>query len=614
MKLRISMKTVLWIWGVLLVLIVALGYNAYNRLKPEAFIQLAQEELRKNIADAELVVGDVDYGLSTDFNIKLKNITILKNQTHIAKIGEFELKVPWWLLITHKGNAHISIAQVEFLISGNDVKKITHSTSETEGEKTEIKIEIPDYLANAEFTLRAKDVFLKNEDASRTYLQLSKLLVREFSLGKNSAFEIKLPIWFEYNGQSYSSEVWLFGDMTPSKDKWILNYTGDFRTKDLDAKINFDDVALEGKINLLLPQFAIEAQNSFMIEKEEKGSAAFKLNGGEWNLDLDFTALPLEFLSLFEKEIVNDYLTELKAEAAGKITLTKKIDHEELFMNGDLSWGGELKNLQFIERGTWRIAFNNNLWKTSFEGTNFKFSRENLIAFNETKFLEIKETYQFIESPISNIKFFVPTLPKVVNSEIPITRVYELVNVAKGNTPINGTLEYSSNENSISYSGELKNNEEFLSFKMVRAESLAIDFESKKFKMASGLSLFEPWITGEGLLDFKFSGRELDQPQVSQWKFNGEIELGELRGLIPSYLDEVWNHFNRKPRTIGLDSTISTKVAQITLTDLERGPAVLKIDLGKNREENGKAFFSIKGMPKKNQIKKIPVPFFRKEN
>lgn len=608
------MKTVLWIWGVLLILIMALGFNAYNHLKPETFIQLAQEELRKNIADAQLIVGEVDYGFSTDFNIKLRNITILKGETHVAKIGEFELKVPWWLLITHKGNAHISIAQVEFLLSGNDVKKITDSSSETEGDKKEIKIEIPDYLANAEFTLRAKDVFLKNEDASRTYLQLSKLLVREFALGKNSAFEIKLPIWFEYNGQSYSSEVWLFGDMTPAQDKWVFNYTGDFRTKDLDAKINFDDVALEGKIDLHLPLFAIEAQNSFMIEKEEKGSAIFKLNGGEWNLDLDFTALPLEFLSLFEKEIVNDYLTELKAEASGKITLTKKIDHEELFMNGNLSWPGELKNVQFKENGTWRIVFNNNLWKTSFESAQLNFSRENLIAFNETKFLEIKETYQFIESPFTIVNTFVPALPKLINSEIPTTRIYELVNVIKGNDSISGKFDYSSNESSISYSGELKNNVEFLSFKMIQEDSLAIDFEAKKFKMASGFSLLEPWITGEGLLNFKFSGRELDKSQLTQWKLNGEIELGELRGVIPNSLDEVWNHFNRKPRTIGLDSTISSKVAQITLTDLERGPAVLKIDLGKNREENGQASFSIKGLPKKNQTKKISVPFFRKEN
>ena len=613
MKLRISMKAILWIWGVLIVLIVALGFNAYNRLKPETFIQLASEELRKNISDAQLVVGEVDYSFSTDFNIKLRNITVLKNETHIAKIGEFELKVPWWLLISHKGNAHISISQVEILLSGNDVKKITASSDQAVSEKKEINIEIPDYLANAEFTLRAKDVFLKNEDASRTYLQLSKLLVREFAIGKNSAFEIKLPVWFEYNGQSFSSEVWLFGDVTPSKEKWVFNYTGDFKTKDIDAKINFDDVALEGNINLRLPQFTIEAQNSFMIEKEEKGSAQFRLTGGEWNLDLDFTALPLEFLSLFEKEILNDYLTQLKAEAQGKITLTKKTDIEDILMHGNLSWTGELKNMQFKEAGTWKIAFENNLWKTSFESPTFNFSRENLIAFNETKFLEIKETYHFNEAPIAYLKFFVPTLNKVTYSEIPTTRKYEFINILKGNDPISGTIDYHSNENSISYSGEFKNPAEFLTFKLVQDEGIALDFEGKRFKMAAGFGLFEPWITGEGLLDFNFSGRDLDKPQTAQWKLAGEIELGDLRGEIPSYLDELWNHFNRKPRTVGLDSTLSPKKAEIKLTDLVQGPAYLKIDVSKNREENAKAFFSIKNMPKKSQTKKIPLPYFRKE-
>src|SRR5690606_1593489 len=100
-----SMKAILWTWLFFILMLIGLGYNAYDRLRPEAFVQLATEQIQKNIPNGVLVVGEVDYSFSIDFNIKLKQVTLLRDDVQVAKIGEFELKIPWWLLITHRGTA-----------------------------------------------------------------------------------------------------------------------------------------------------------------------------------------------------------------------------------------------------------------------------------------------------------------------------------------------------------------------------------------------------------------------------------------------------------------------------------------------------------------------------
>lgn len=614
MKFRISMKAILWTWLVLILLLLALGYNAYDKLRPEAFVQLATEQVQKNIPNSQLVVGSVDYSFSVDFNIKLKQVTVVKDDLQIAKIGELELKIPWWLLITHKGTAQVNVGQVEILVSSTDVKKITNNSEENLAAGQEVEIEIPQYLAEARFTLRAKDVALKNEDASRTYLQISKLLVREFALKKNSAFEIKLPVWFEHNDQTYSSEVWLFGDMTPDNDKWSFHYTGEFRTKDIDARISFDDVALEGAITLLLPQFSITSKTSFMIDKEEKGTASFTLNQATWQLGLDFTALPLEFLALFEKEILNDYLPKFEGEAQGKITLSQKFDFEDLFLYGKLSFPGKFTAKNLSHEGFWHLSFDNNLWLTRFEGDFIKFSRENLIAFSEGKLLEIKESYQLSDLSFEEVLPFLPALDKVSKTEVPEHKSYSLHRIATGGEeePFEGSFELSSNIAAFNYAGELGNENSSLKFSYISDVDHSIDLQLKSFKMVSGFELLSPWIYGTGVLNLDFSGRELSLFPLNAWKLSGTILSEDLTGIVPSYLQSLWSNFERTPKKQELSLFVNNKNSQIKLVDKDDRPVTLEVSLNKNLENESSATLS-SGKPIKKITKKISLDFLKKD-
>lgn len=616
MKFRISMKAILWTWLLLIVLLFSLGYNAYDKLRPEAFVQLATEQVQKNIPNSQLVVGSVDYSFSVDFNIKLKQVTVLRDDLQIAKIGELELKIPWWLLITHKGTAQVNVGQVEILLNSNDVKKITHSSEESsaEGPKT-VEISIPQYLAQAQFTLRAKDVALKNEDASRTYLQISKLLVRGFALSKNSAFEIKLPVWLEHNDQTYNSEIWLFGDLTPEKDKWAFNYTGEFRTKDIDAQISFDDVALEGTITLLLPQFSISSQTNFMIDKEEKGMASFALDQSMWKLDLDFNSLPLEFLGLFEKEILNEYFPKFEGEAQGNISLFQKFDYEDIFLQGKLSFPGKFSFQNFSHEGSWHLTFDNNLWLNRFEGDFIKFSKENLIAFSEGKILEVKETYEFSDLTLEEVLKFIPPLEKVVKTEVPEHKSFLLTGIKREDGEIlEGSFELTGNIAAFNYSGELKNKNESLKFTYLSDVDHSIDLQMKSFKMVKGFDLFSPWINGMGVLDLEFSGRELTQFPLGLWKLKGVLVSEDMKGMVPSYLQNLWTVFERNPKKQELNMFVNNKKSQIKLIDKDDKPVTLEISLNRNLNNDSNATLIFSGRPVKKIVKKVSLDFLKKDS
>jgi len=616
MKFRVSMKGILWTWSILILMLIGLGYNAYDRLRPEAFVQLATEQIQKNIPNSELVVGSVDYSFSLDFNIKLKQVTVVRNQTQIAKVGELELKIPWWLLVTHRGTAQVNIGQVEILLSSTDVKKIAGPESD-EGEATEeakIDIEVPSYLSNARFTLRAKDVALKNEDASRTYLQISKLLVREFALRKNSAFEIKLPVWFEHNNQTFSSEIWLFGDLTPDNDKWSFNYTGDFRTKDIEAKVSFDDVALEGSINLGLPHFTITSQTSFMIDKEEKGTSHFSLNQESWSLDLDFSALPLEFLALFEKEIFNDYFNKFDGDAQGKIVLKQKFSEDNFLLEGNLTFPGKFSFAEVQQEGTWNLTFDNNLWVNRFENDFIKFSRENLIAFNESEFLEVRETFEFRNMSFTDVFKIIPQLDKVSKSEVPEQKSVLLQNITREEDSFNGQFELSSNHHAFNYSGQFSDGKQSVNFQLVHDVDYSLDVKIQSFKMVGGFDFFAPWITGEGMLNLEFSGRDLNQFPLESWKLVGTIEGEKLEGLIPSYLANIWREFQRTPVKQELNLFVNPKSSQLKLVDRDDN-ATLNITL--NRDLSAESTASLVFPPKskkKKEVKKISLGFLKKDS
>src|SRR5690606_28037110 len=120
LKMRISLKLVAFLWLGLFIVIGGLLFSAYSQFKPESFVALIQEQVQKNYPGSKLQVGKVSYGFSLDFNLKLQNVSLHRSDKLISQLAELELKVPWWLLLTNRGNAQINISKLDIYVENEE--------------------------------------------------------------------------------------------------------------------------------------------------------------------------------------------------------------------------------------------------------------------------------------------------------------------------------------------------------------------------------------------------------------------------------------------------------------------------------------------------------------
>jgi hypothetical protein len=218
---RVSLKLLSFLWLGLFIIIGGLLYNAYSKLKPDAFVALLTEQVQKNYPGAKLEVGKVSYGFSLDFNLNVENIHLRRSDKLLGSIGEVELRVPWWLLLFNRGNAQINIKNLDVFVDHGQSPEVSKPSADSGSTSEKIEVTLPSYLVDANFTLRAKNISVRDINNARRYFVVSKLLVREFQHGKNSAFEVNIPVSIRQGEQNYPSELWLFGDVTPEPSKWV---------------------------------------------------------------------------------------------------------------------------------------------------------------------------------------------------------------------------------------------------------------------------------------------------------------------------------------------------------------------------------------------------------
>jgi hypothetical protein len=243
---KLTTKVIISAWIILLTVIGSLVYSAYSKLKPDALIAALNSEVQKSYPGSNLNIAKVNYGFSIDFNLSLNELTLTRGETVLASAKEFQLKVPWWLILLNRGHASINISDLTVFISSYAEQKKVPLSSDLPGVKAAIEMSIPQYLVEAHYTLRAKNISIKELDGERRYFNLSKLLVREFQYGKNSAFELNIPISITHQNKNFTSELWLFGDITPEPASWSINYRGEFKTKENVDGFVFDDLLIDG--------------------------------------------------------------------------------------------------------------------------------------------------------------------------------------------------------------------------------------------------------------------------------------------------------------------------------------------------------------------------------
>lgn len=546
---RISLKLIAILWIGLFIIMGGLFYNAYKKLNPEVLVSLLKEQVEKNYPNSELKVGAVEYKYSIDFNVHLKDLILTRQDKELGSIKEVELKIPWWLLLFKRGNAQINLTNLVIYIDQSKLPK-EDSVAKQGPETNRVTLQLPNYLAEANYTLRAHDIFLKDASHPRTYLHLSKLLLREFQYNKNSAFELTIPIEINHKKAKYKSELWLFGDVTPTFLNWKLNYRGEIKTTDTSDKFQIEDLVIDGKANFKPAQFDISSHLNLLIEKEPIGNGSVMANKDELSVALNFTGLPLNFLSLFDEEIGNPFLTSRDGVAEGYLKLVKN-NEESLDLSGRLRFNG-LFNLDKKNpiQGKWQYNLNGSKWEISFISPKgeVSFFRRAYMDFEKGQNVQFTEELGFTGLDI-NLAIN-PVLAMSQLQSLPSNKFFNTTVSFKkcpmGTKFIEGFFKYGVTPDLKFYSSEL--NDGMGNFKLNFQDKNTfkqIEMLADKFVWISNFKFLEPYFSAQtaqigGKIQGEWSG------DWAEGKWLGKIQLdnvSEISGMIPELNQKLWKTF-----------------------------------------------------------------------
>lgn len=614
---RLSFKIIIWFWVGLLILIGGLFYGAYSRLEPKTFIALLNEQAQVSYPGSHLSVGNIDYKFSVDFNLNLKDIVLRRGDKVLGTAGEVELRVPWWLLLFNRGNAQINLNAITIFVEKDELSTespITVSKEKTESTSKIVKVSLPHYLTDAHYTLRAKNLMVKDIESGRRFFTLSKLLVREFQYGKNSAFEVNIPIEIHHKDTSYTSELWLFGDVTPQVDRWELNYRGEFRTKEATDRFQIEDLVIDGKSSLNLAAADVQSSFNLLIEKMPIGSGEASVKHDQLSLTVNLEKLPLSYMSLVGEEIKNPYLSKLSGSGEGFFKLSKNFDDESTsHLNGKFAFDGEFKlNEKTSFPGKWQLVFEDNKWETSFLSpkSEVTYFRRAYVDFTEGVTGQFVEELGFNGLEIQSIMPAIRSLNDHMNApEKPFfSSMISFKKCIDGEKLIDANYRYGVSPEERYYQFSLSGDgAATISYQQKNLRHM-LDGEFTKFVWKPYMTFLSPFLSlGSGLMDGKISGRWEDEWDAGQWLISlKSTELSEAKGMWMDLSHQLLSPFemDKTPLkdaswNISLNKEVM-KVTSFTIPGTE--PTVISGQL--NSDEKVKSFLTL-SHPKNKKWKPV---------
>lgn len=578
---RISLKLIGILWLGLFLIIGGLLFNAYSKLKPETFIALLTEQVQKNYPGAKLNVGKINYRFSLDFNLNLQDIHLRRSGKLLGSIGEVELKVPWWLLLFNRGNAQINLKKLDIYIDHAKHSVTENLPSEVSSEKSTVNVTVPAYLVDAKFTLRAKEVSIRDIHNARRYFMVSKLLVREFQYGKNSAFEMNIPIEIKHNDIQYTSDLWLFGDVTPEPSQWRMNYRGEFRTRDHSDKFQIEDLVINGAATFIPTSLAINSDLNLLIEKDHVGKGEFSANQDNLSVLLNFTKLPVNYLSLIQEDVQNPYLKKFDGEAQGHLKFVKSFNNSQATIAGKLDFNGGFHiSDTYSIAGNWKINFQDSRWEVSFMSPKGEasFFRRSFVDMKKNMVTQYNEELGFSNLDFRTVLPVVAPISSFVHS-IPGSYYSTQISFNKcldGELTYDGTFRFGLTPEQKFYHGELTGSDSS-SLKVNYSNknaSNSLDVNLLKFRIFQGFHLLEPYLSSkESKLEGKLEGRWKTQWPEGQWMIQLQSENnGDFRGKIPEFIYKTSSFFgvDSKPfKKQNLNLSVKNNVVSVNSVMLE---------------------------------------------
>jgi hypothetical protein len=547
---RFSLKVILGLWIGLFLIIGGLLFNAYSKLRPETLIALLTEQVQKNYPEAKLNVGKINYKFSLDFNLNLQDIHLRRSGKLLGSIGELELKVPWWLLLFNRGNAQINLSKLDIYI---DHEKSHESEDENVfPPRNVIKVTAPQYLVDAKFTFRATDISIRDIHNSRRYFMLSKLLVREFQYGKNSAFELNIPIKIKHNETQYTSDLWLFGDLTPQTTNWKLNYRGEFRTKESSDKFQIEDLVINGSANFNPSSLATSSNLDLVFEKSVVGKGQLMATHESLSVLMSFTKLPVNYFSLVYEDLHNPYMKKMEGDSQGSIKFVKNLETMQSSVNGKLSFNGDFKLSETNSiPGNWKISFLDSRWEVSFISPKGEasFFRRSFMDMKQNTITQFNEEIGFTNLELNKVLPTIMSVPSFISS-VPASYFSSIISIKRcfqDNKVFEGIFRYGFSPEQKYYQGELVDKNSFFKVNFSdknQSNSLGIDFAN--FNISADFHLLAPFYSTSAnvVMDGKIEGRWRTHWQEGPWLLQINSQLnGDQQGKFANFISNTGKVF-----------------------------------------------------------------------
>ena len=559
---RLSTKAILWAWAVLLVILGSLIFSAYSKLNPDSLISLLNKQVQRSYPGSNLTIAKIDYGFSLDFKLTLRTLTLTKGEKTLASANEVQLKVPWWLILLNRGNAQVNISNlIVFVSSPSDAPVSVPAKTSSKSDVAKVEVDIPKYLMDAHYTLRAKNISVKELDGDRRYFTLSKLLVREFQYGKNSAFELNIPITITHKNKKYTSDLWLFGDVTPTLKNWSLNYRGEFRTKETSEGFQFDNLVIDGKSAFNPSTIDFSSVIDLSVDRKKVGSGDISAKSSHFELNLKFSQFPMDFLNLIGEEIKNPFWHKIEGVAEGEVKFSRTYNQDnsssltaKLHFPGPFTLGPDHQI-----QGLWHLSFENEKWETSFitPKREISFFRRAVLDFEKSQVSQYSQEIEFNGYDLQGTLLAVHPLSVLWQPEPqPYHSTFiNLKNCLDGDKVINGSFRYGISPYEKFYQGELVENQSKMNLKYLgKPTQHKLEAEFVNFHWSSAYHIFNPiFSTAAGVLNGKIDGAWSTHWSDGTWLFKlSADQLKEPQGDFMNLNQDILNYFN-------LDSSAAVK-------------------------------------------------------
>lgn len=550
---KLTTKVLLIAWLVLLSVVGSLVYSAYSKLNPDSLIAQLNTQIQRSYPGSKLNIGKVDYVLSIDFKLRLNNLSLVKEGKTIASANEVQLKVPWWLILLNRGNASINISDLVVYVtskSGEFSEAIKSDTTVKPSKNLEFNI--PKYLVDAFYTIRAKNISIKELGGDRSYFTLSRLLVREFQYGKNSAFELNIPISITHKNKRYSSDLWLFGDITPQPKNWAINYRGEFKTREMVEGFQYDNLIIDGKSHFNPSSVDLTSTIELLVEKKKVGTGEIVAKYNQFQFHLKFSEFPMDFLNIVGDEIKNPFWTKIEGVGEGEVKFSRVFSREnttslsaKLHFPGQFSLGSD----QHIQ-GQWFLDFKNEIWETSFISPkqDLKFSRRAVLDFEKGQVTQYSQEVGFTSIELKTALLAVQSLASLLE---PTPRPFHstvvmLKQCIDDEKLFDGSFRFGIFPDQKYYQAELQDDLSKMSFKYAeKASGHDLEFEMSKFAWNSSYKFLEPYLAiNEGVLDGKLAGKWKTHWSDGSWLMN--IKADNLQNTTGEFMElnqKLWDYF-----------------------------------------------------------------------